>query len=155
MATSKMTTLPHAAPPSSLSFRSLGVATRSLRKERKVNSAKFSTQSTNTPLAGALLFLGSLVFAAAQTSDIKRNHVGTIRSVDAAQHIVIFEFSERVGDRAVMSVTDKTRIVAVSPTRKRRKLTFDELKPGMRAEFVGIASSRHAWGAESIKVLEK
>lgn len=104
---------------------------------------------------GALLFLGSFDFAAAQISDIKRNHVGTIRSIDAAERIVILEFSERVRDRAVMKVTDETRIVAVAPSRKRRKLTFGELKVGMRAEFVGIADSRYAWGAESIKVLEK
>jgi hypothetical protein len=79
----------------------------------------------------------------------------TKRGRDAIQHIVILEFSERVGDRAVMTVTDNTRITAVTPTRKRRKLTFDDLKPGMRAEFVGIANSRYAWGAESIRVLEK
>jgi hypothetical protein len=104
---------------------------------------------------GVLLFLVSIGFAVAQTSDIKRNHVGTIRSIEAAERIVIFEFSERVSRRAVMLVTEKTRISAITPTRKRRKLTFADLKPGMRAEFVGIADSRYAWDAESIQVLEK
>jgi hypothetical protein len=98
-----------------------------------------------------LLFSAAL--AAAQVQDLKWNHTGTIRSIDAPQQIVVVEFSDRLSDRAILLVSEETRVFAENKTGSRQKLSFAALKPGLRVKFVGLRNSRYAYPAKSIQVL--